>query len=805
MSSHSSKYRRLMGMAGAAALTVGGLGAVLAVGGTAYAQSSLTSAPFSVGSATSVSAVSLSLTNSSESATGVQYTVSFKATTAGTSSDGITISTGTGVDFSKAAVVSVVDNTSSEAISSPTSSASTTQLSVTPGFAWNAGDQITVVLSGVTNPSTSPASVTVATTTDTNPATSNSVTLSAAYTPVDSANPAIPADTGVTWTFEGAAGVSVAAGGTLTVSDTSASSTKGYEGSFTTGGVYTVVDNTSGKTYVIPSTDVTVANGGASSYSSSATLTLPTGDSITSGDELTVTVTDAVNGTDSQTFSLLAGTESSSNTPVTGTVELGTSVDAFSVSAPGAVAGVGSNVTLDFTSNVGGSADIYVTGFKPGSTNLLTNLTTGVQTALTASSSSPYAFSATNFTTTSGDKYQLVSYGAIFASSGSTPVSLYTTNDAIPATQNVTVAASSSAPQIQVTLSDSQPGALSNWTVSNVEAKTALSSSDTLTLTSTGATFPSYGPDYSLTDLTTPSDSFTSPSVAVTAGDSVTITLPNGLAAGDQFSITVDGVINPSSADISDTASLSTSAGTIEAAQAPITTVPTAAMTYPDGALIQSGAQIDVVAGGYAFGIPSPAVYGKIKAMDMSSVIAGTFPTATMPAPGTLINPVGTAGYWVVGTNGEIYQFSSMSQFMKDGYVASQVIPVPNAGGLTAGAGAPPTAAATMANGALVQYGTTIYEYVGGVPTGIQTPAQLATIQKATGAMVVMGSGSTPMAATTSANGTLVQPLGKAGIWVSDGGTLYQFMSASQFTSDGYSFQYVLPVATLGTYMTSSI
>jgi len=74
-----------------------------------------------------------------------------------------------------------------------------------------------------------------------------------------------------------------------------------------------------------------------------------------------------------------------------------------------------------------------------------------------------------------------------------------------------------------------------------------------------------------------------------------------------------------------------------------------------------------------------------------------------------------------------------------------------------------------------------------------------------TGAMVVMGSGSTPTAATTSANGTLVQPLGTAGIWVSNDGTLYQFMTASQFTSDGYSFQYVLPVAQLGTYATSSI
>jgi len=95
----------------------------------------------------------------------------------------------------------------------------------------------------------------------------------------------------------------------------------------------------------------------------------------------------------------------------------------------------------------------------------------------------------------------------------------------------------------------------------------------------------------------------------------------------------------------------------------------------------------------------------------------------------------------------------------------------------------------SSANGALVQFGTTIYEYAGGVATGIATPAQLASIQKITGAMVVMGSGSTPTAVTTSANGTLVQPLGTPGVWVNDAGTLYQFMSASQFLTDGYSFQ----------------
>jgi hypothetical protein len=234
-------------------------------------------------------------------------------------------------------------------------------------------------------------------------------------------------------------------------------------------------------------------------------------------------------------------------------------------------------------------------------------------------------------------------------------------------------------------------------------------------------------------------------------------------------------------------------------------TVPNAAITYPNGALIQSGQQIDVIAGGYAFGIPTPAMMNKITKADTSTVVTGTFPTTTTPTPGTLINPVGTPGYWVVGTNGEIYAFSSMSQFTSDGYLLSQVVPVPNTGGLVVHAGTPPTAAMTMANGALVQYGTTIYEYAGQVPTGIQTPAQLAEIQRITGAVVLKGSGTTPTAATTSANGTLVHPLGTDGIWVSDGHVLYQFTSPSQFTTDGYASRYILPVATLGTYTKSAI
>jgi hypothetical protein len=304
-----------------------------------------------------------------------------------------------------------------------------------------------------------------------------------------------------------------------------------------------------------------------------------------------------------------------------------------------------------------------------------------------------------------------------------------------------------------------------------------------------------------VTDLTTPSDSFSNPSITTGGGtDSVTIELPNGLAQGDKFTVSVNGVINPGTT-VNDTLDLaaSSAAGTIEAAAAAVTAVPTATTTYPSGALIQSGGQIDVLAGGYAFGIPTYADFTTIKKTDMSSVVSGSFPAAAMPAPGTLIHPIGTSGIWVVGTNGEIYQFSSVTQFRTDGYVFGQVVPVPSTGGLVAANSAPPSAAATMANGALVQYGTTVYEYVGGVATGIASESQLTAIQKITGAMVVTGTGS-PMLAGPGANGTLIHSLGTSGVWVSQSGNIYQFSTATQFTGDGYSFQYVLPVAMLGAY-----
>jgi hypothetical protein len=391
-------------------------------------------------------------------------------------------------------------------------------------------------------------------------------------------------------------------------------------------------------------------------------------------------------------------------------------------------------------------------------------------------------------------------------SSVSTEVSLgSSTTPAFESSSNsVSLTAQAQHSSFSESQSNSQAGVASNYTLTGfVVPAGGIAAQTKLKLTfPSGTAMPTATSDYTLTDSTNSSSSGVYQVTPGSSGNTVYIEPTNALAAGDSISLAIDGVVNPSTysnADQIEETGLTT--GTVAVSS----TVPTAATTYPNGALIKHGAQIDVVAGGYAFGIPTPTVFGEIRAMDRSSVVSGSYPTATTPAPGTLIHPVGAAGYWVVGANGDIYQFSSMTQFKQEGYVVSQVIPVPNTDGLTAGAGTPPTAATTMANGSLVEFGSTVYEYVGGVATKIQTSSQLASIQKMTGAVVVQGSGSTPTSATTSENGALVKPLGKAGVWVSSAGTLYQFMTASQFTTDGYSFQYVLPVATTGSYTLSSL
>lgn len=807
-----------MGMAGATALTVGGLGAVLATGGTAFA--STPSSYYTIGY--SVSGVTFASTSSVGGAT-ANYTLGFvMPSNVDTSSTNLTLS---GLpDHALPSTAIVTDTTSGTTQVLGVSSGAITLTGAV------AGDNYTIVLDGATN-----ATVSVSTMySPTIEVGANDIGTASAFT-LTPASTAATATASASTNAAGASAVDTFSGFAVSTTGTGSTSSTPYE-------LYVDL-SAENQTYPTAASDyaVQVTNNGTTTSDSVSSVSGPTENvsgTATDGYNLTLTLASAI-PTGATVAVTIDGAVNSSSAPVTTYVSMSDSTDGGSapITAPSTTAGPDAASFLsavDLTSTLAvnpvgaGDTATWSTSFTvPSGYTSTDDTVTPTLTGGTLPSTVEWAvFDATNSAgdssgtgtvtlnsnVSAGDSITVDYYGVTNSSSSSSASATFTLGSAYSfATNSVSLTSVPTSP-VTVTLSDATPGAAANYTVSGIAAPSGGITATTSSATGgsivlsfpVGTVLPGAAADYTLKDLTTSSSSGVYGVVVGTSSTSrpeVTITTQNTIAAGDDLQLTITGVINPTAASSTDAVNYT---GVVAAPQQ-VTTVPSAAMTYPNGALIQSAGQIDVVAGGYAFGIPTPTVFGDIMKMDHSSVVSGTFPTATMPAPGTLINPVGTSGYWVVGTNGEIYQFSSMSQFMKDGYVASQVIPVPNAGGLTAGAGAPPTAAATMANGALVQFGSTIYEYAGGVATGIATPAELASIQKMTGAMVVMGSGSTPTNATASANGTLVQPLGHAGIWVSDGGTLYQFMSATQFMTDGYSFQYVLPVAMTGSYTLSSL
>ena len=817
MSSRSSMYRRLMTMAGATALTVGGFGAILATGGNAFASSG--SSYYTVGYP--VSGVTFAST-SSVSGAGANYTMGFvmPSNVSGASSTTIALSELPGA-FPSSPTAIVTDTTTGTSQVLAVTSGSITLSSPT------AGDNYTIVLDGMTNTS----GVTTSTSyTPTITVASSDVGSSSAFTLTPSST-AAAATASATSSTAGASVTDTFSGFVPTSGSGSTSSTpyqlyvdlsaanQTYPPSASD---YAVRVTTSGTT----TTDaVTAVSSPTTVGTSGELLTLTLGSVIPAGSTVSVTIDGAINSgsTPSSTYVALSDSTNggvapsgATSSPTTSTAsDDATFLSPVGLSATLAVNPVNASKTAtwstSFTVPSTYSADTEVTTALSGDTSPFTSWAVFDATNSAGDSSGTGTTVTLDSSVASGDSLTIDYYGVVNASSGSASASVelgnVTSADVFGYTTNSVSLTTIPTTSVNVNLSNMVPGAAANYTISGLAASSSGITAQTGTIDlafPTGTVLPGANADYTVTDLSNSSLSgvyLATPSNSTTASSTVTINTQNTIPAGSDLQLTITGVINPNYASNVDQVQYS---GDVTAAAQQVAAVPTAATTDPSGAFIQSGGQIDVVAGGHAFGIPNPTVFDNLRKMDSSAVVKGSFPTSA-PASGTLINPVGTAGYWVVGTNGEIYQFSSMAQFKADGYSTTQVIAVPNAGGLTAGAGAPQTAAVTMANGALVQFGTTIYEYAGGVATGIQNPTELAAIQKMTGAEVLKGSGSTPTSATTSQNGTLVQPLGKAGIWVSNGGTLYQFMSASQFMTDGYTFAHVIPVATTGSYTTSTL
>ena len=805
MSSRSSLYKRLMTMTGAAGLIAGSVGMFVGAGASAYAQSN-TSASYTIGyKVTGVSFAS----SSDASKASANYTVGFTMpTNVGTSTAVVDVAglpdsslptsvvvtnttTGTqSVDAFNSGSVSITNPVAGDSYTlellSATNTGVTSQTSYDPTVTINSLDYgMTSSAFELMPPSTSPSAVATVTSTATGQSVSDSfsgfavsgTTASSAlflnFGTLDQVYPTAPAD----YT------VSVNSNGTTTSDAVTL-------GGVTTGSTYLELDLASS----IPTgAIVSVSIDGATNDSSvtATTVEMSLGSSLTAASTVT-----SSNDSDVAEFFQTSATTDSAQLAVNPTSASASSATwTISLTLP---SGYSSSSDTAFSLVTGTTGESSFSGWAVHDTTTTSADMSGTGTSVTLGSSAK-----------AGDSVTIDLYGV--ANGGSTSAMAEFDlggSSGLPFATNSVTLSQVATESVNVVPSTPVPGAAATYTVSGLAASsggiTAQSGSSYIGLDfPTGTVLPTNPADYTVTDLTNSSLSgvYSVSSTAGTTADpkGIKIETTNTIPAGNDLQITITGVINP---DTAKTYNMMWG-GDVTAAAQQVASFPTAATTYPNGALILSGGQIDVVAGGYAFGIPNGTVFSEIKATDMSKVVSGSFPTAASPTPGTLIHPVGSAGIWVVGTNGEIYQFSSMSQFKQDGYSMTQVVPVPaGAAGLVAGVGTLPTAAQTMANGALVQFGKTVYEYAGGVPTGIATEAELSAIQKVTGATVVMGSGSTATSGTV-VTGALVHPLGTSGIWVSVSNmALEQFSTASQFTGDGYSFQYVLPVASVGAYTT---
>jgi hypothetical protein len=576
---------------------------------------------------------------------------------------------------------------------------------------------------------------------------------------------------------------------------------------------YSVVDATSKATLTATAVTVTSTcpSGVGTTDCSTAELTLS--GNVTEGDALTVVGT-ALNTTtnlSSDTFYWVPE-------PGTGTVQGPSNAIVFGASAATSV----TSVVASPASNVAGAATTYTVSFV---------VTTASPTTITFTE----ATDATNFTTETGwivwdnTKNEFTS-GNTFTAPGeitpglavapakgdaitvivtgiTNPAAAATVADFTVATSTDTAAADAAAygivaasttsvtSSITVVPNPDTKGSLAVWTITGLQAPSAISASGTVTITGTcgtctGLVFPSLASDYVITDATTATGSGTATAVAVTTNDIAQITVPNAIKAGDDISIVVSNVVNPSVDSLTDSLSFTN----LDAAATTEAIFPDANVTYPDGSIVNFSGTYYVFAGGHAFGIPTPAVFAAIQAVDHAALVTAatgaSVPTAA-PRVGTLIVVYNNATIYVVGTDGDLHGFATPTQFVAAGYDGAIEITVPSLGGLTVGAtvgslGDAANALATSSDGAIVDSSGTYYVFAGGKAFGIPTPASLTTV------LAGEPSGTTPLTGTVAASATtaaiaagVVVTIG-GGVYVTSGGTLFQFKSQSQLATDGY-------------------
>ena len=846
----SSFRRRALTLVGVSALTLSGVGAAVFGASQAFASSTpVPVASFNIG--TGVSNVTLATSDSTEAAKGVLYTVGFTATSALPKGDTVTLTASGGTLNTTGTIADTTESLGAQPVTL-SSGAFTTP------FAISAGDTVSIQALNATNLSTGSLQVSVATTTDGVATNSNKVALVPAATLNASLSPQTPQTSAAILTIANATTPTAAVSADanyLLVSDSGPYNTSGTETSVfpSSNSDYTVTDTTSGASQTVSGTVTVGQSLGSSSTSLDSYAYFLSPITIGTSDKFTVTINNFTNDAASQQQTLeVVPLGTGVITTPTSAAAIGTLTP--STTAPVYIQATGSAVAYWATAPAQTTgANVYA-----GSSTLTGTSVTGVSAALTSSQvSAPnvtysVSFTATHAATTltvvgkdsagnttfdphsgtsiltdnsssttstqsvtfaaggvasslttplvAGHNYTLTVYGITnYTTAEAATISVSTGGDIVPADVTYTLA---SAQEATISISPATPGTSSVWTVSGFKTLDNLAGgSGTLTIASAGSNlFPSIASDYVLTDSTTPAGSGTASAVSASAG-TVTVTVPNNVVANDVLQLVISGVVNSSTADAQSGVTITSNGtkgliGVAVSAPAPApAAAPSAATTGSNGALVNVNGTIYVYAGGVAFGIPTPADFNAISASvgNPTVVTASSVTTSGTVRNGTLLQVVGSPEIGVV-SSGTYTGFSTASQFLSDGYSFANVIQVPNLGSLATGTGTPANAAATAADGALVNVSGTIYVYAGGVAMGIPTPAVFSTISAAEGNPTVVTATSVTTTGTM-ATGTLVQVAGSPQINVETStGTQVGFATASGFTSGGYSWGKVIMI-----------
>ncbi len=576
------------------AVTVVGLGAGLAVTALpAYAD--VTSSYYTIGTPTgAVTAIAASPAAATTGAS-TQFTVTFTtpASLSGTSDSWVTVTPSESLG-SVPANIALVGGGGSCIQSGTTGSggagidtAATVTIELNSTCAISAGTSVEVIYTADAPATTSTFNFTVTTSGDNYPATSNQISVSSSGSSLTASSLSFGAN--ATYTINSVTVENLTSlGTTLTLIANATAGTEtiafyngaaGYSVTYTPSGGSATADTVSA----------------ASSTGVSVTLTLAT--ALANGDVVTITAEGTNPAYNSATEADDVTVQAGNATPLTtASVTFGNSVSSLSVVPSNPIAGASTNYTIGFRAadavSAGGDIDLSeIAG--PTNFSLVTGVDVSDQTlgwsfvATGTFLSSGTALIPLQEAIDAGDAVTVLLAGVINPAAGTvSDFEVKTTADPNYATAPPYTISTNASPGVVVAVNPSTTGSLATYTISNVEATAALSGgTSTLELEApTGTTFSNVAGYFSIVDTTNSAGSGTVTALSGGSTNTVTLTVPHNINAGDVLTITANDVINPSVASSTDVITIVgsvTGPGAVPTTTTTTTTVPTTTTTVP--------------------------------------------------------------------------------------------------------------------------------------------------------------------------------------------------------------------------------